>query len=42
MTGKITSDPWLVTVIETDLFFRWTGKVDGRQGIFPANFVEVV
>ncbi|KAF5311776.1 hypothetical protein D9619_003124 [Psilocybe cf. subviscida] len=20
----------------------WTGKVDGRQGIFPANFVEVV
>jgi hypothetical protein len=22
--------------------FRWTGKVGNRQGIFPANFVEIV
>lgn len=20
---------------------RWTGQLDGREGIFPANFVEV-
>ena len=24
------------------LFRRWTGKVNGRSGTFPANFVEVV
>lgn len=24
------------------LLSRWTGKLNGKEGIFPANFVEVV
>nr|VWP01662.1 N/A [Ganoderma boninense] len=31
-----------VTAKSEDTNTWWTGKVDGREGIFPANFVEVV
>ncbi|PIL27737.1 transporter [Ganoderma sinense ZZ0214-1] len=31
-----------VTVKSEDTNTWWTGKVDGREGMFPANFVEVV
>lgn len=34
---------WAATTsANTDHYLRWTGKLDGRQGIFPANFVEVI
>lgn len=43
--GQMTG-PCFSTLIILHLIFprlhRWTGKVDGREGIFPANFVEVV
>lgn len=34
----------VITVTEKneDTNTWWTGKVDGREGMFPANFVEVV
>ncbi|KAI1797964.1 hypothetical protein LXA43DRAFT_1088118 [Ganoderma leucocontextum] len=32
----------IVTEKSGDTNTWWTGKVDGREGIFPANFVEVV
>ncbi|TFY61570.1 hypothetical protein EVJ58_g4424 [Rhodofomes roseus] len=31
-----------VTKKSVDVNTWWTGKLDGREGIFPANFVEVV
>lgn len=31
-----------VTKKSDDVNTWWTGKLDGREGIFPANFVEVV
>lgn len=32
----------IVTEKNEDTNTWWTGKVDGREGMFPANFVEVV
>jgi hypothetical protein len=34
--------PVLCYLINSDFISRWTGKINNKEGVFPANFVEVV
>lgn len=31
-----------ITVLEEDASGWWTGEIDGRKGLFPSNYVEVI
>ena len=30
----------VITVIAEDASGWWTGEIDGRQGLFPSNYVQ--
>lgn len=43
MTLQIHGESYVATPPSgTNLYSRWKGKLEGKEGSFPANFVEVV